>query len=101
MSLFLCSFFGAHLLFHGTGLGGGRRGAYNVPPPRGLRTGKPGKMYAAMIYIGRMRVRINKNKKHILQLSVSRLRSRRLFPWPNTIEYLGFLPPPPGRQRND
>jgi len=23
---------------------------------RGLRTGKPGKMYAAMIYIGRMRV---------------------------------------------
>jgi len=30
-----------------------------VPPPRGLRTGKLGKMYAAMIYIGRMRVRIN------------------------------------------
>jgi len=34
----------------------GKRGACNVPPPRGLRTGKPGKMYAAMIYIGRMRV---------------------------------------------
>jgi len=30
--------------------------ACNEPPPRGLRTGKPGKMYAAMIYIGRMRV---------------------------------------------
>ena len=30
-----------------------------MPPPRGLRTGKLGKMYAAMIYIGRMRVRIN------------------------------------------
>ena len=28
----------------------------NEPPPRGLRTGKRGKMYAAMIYIGRMRV---------------------------------------------
>jgi len=54
--IFLCSFFGAHLLFLGTGLGGGRRGACNVPPPRGLRTGKPGKMYAAIIYIGRMRV---------------------------------------------
>jgi len=31
-------------------------GACNVPPPRGLRTGKLGKMHAAMIYIGRMRV---------------------------------------------
>jgi len=31
-------------------------GACNEPPPRGLRTGKLGKMYAAMIYIGRMRV---------------------------------------------
>jgi len=35
---------------------GGQRGACNVPPPRGLRMGKPGKLYAAMIYIGRMRV---------------------------------------------
>jgi len=43
-----------HLL--GTGLGGGQRGACNVPPPRGLRTGKLCKMYAAMIYIGRMRL---------------------------------------------
>ena len=39
---------------------GGQRGACNVPPPRGLRTGKLGKIYAAMIYIGRMRVWINK-----------------------------------------
>jgi len=31
-------------------------GACNEPPPRGLRTGKPDKMYAAMIYIGRTRV---------------------------------------------
>jgi len=47
----------------GTGLGGGRRGACNVPPLRGLRTGKLGKMYAAMIYIGRTRVCINKKKQ--------------------------------------
>jgi len=40
----------------GKGLGGGQRGACNVPPPRGQRTGKPGKIYAAMIYIGRTRV---------------------------------------------
>jgi len=58
-SLFLCHFplwFLWCAPIFGTGLGGGRRGAGNVPPPRGLRTGKPGKMYAAMIYIGRMRV---------------------------------------------
>jgi len=45
--------------------GPGRRakgGACNEPPPRGLRTRKLGKMYAAMIYIGRMRVRLNKKK---------------------------------------
>jgi len=58
---FLCSFL--NLLSLGTGLGGRQRGACNAPPPRGLRTGKPGKMYAAMIYIGRMRVWLNKNKK--------------------------------------
>jgi len=51
---FVISWCAPHL--PGTGLGGGRRGACNVPPPRGLRTGKLGKMYAAMIYIGRMRV---------------------------------------------
>jgi len=32
----------------------GKRGACNKLPLQ--RTGKPGKMYAAMIYIGRMRV---------------------------------------------
>jgi len=41
--------------FSGDRPGGGQRGACNEPPPRGLLTGKPGKMYA-MIYIGRMRV---------------------------------------------
>ena len=34
----------------------GQREACNEPLLRGLRTGKPGKMYAAMTYIGRMRV---------------------------------------------
>jgi len=34
------TFLGAHLLFLGTGLGGGQRGACNVPPLRGQRTGK-------------------------------------------------------------
>jgi len=37
---FLCDFLGAHLLFLGTGLGGGQRGACNVPPSRGKRMGK-------------------------------------------------------------
>ena len=36
--LFLCNFFGAYHIL-GTGLGGGQRGACNVPPPRGQRTG--------------------------------------------------------------
>ena len=53
---FLCDFFGAPSIFLGQAWAEGKRGACNVPPPRGLRTGKPGKMYAAMIYIGRMRV---------------------------------------------
>ena len=61
--LSLCQVPWTRLLFLGTGLGGGQRGACNEPPLCGLRTGKPGKMYAAMIYIGRMRVRLNK-KKH-------------------------------------
>ena len=42
--------------------GGGQRGACNEPPPRGLRTGKPGKMYAAMMNIGRTRVPMIKQK---------------------------------------
>ena len=50
----LSSSFGAFISFLGTGLGGGQREACNEPPLRGLRTGKPGKMYAAKIYIGRM-----------------------------------------------
>ena len=33
----------------GTGLGGGRRGACNVPPPRGQRMGKTDKMHAAIV----------------------------------------------------
>jgi len=36
-----------HLL--GTGLDGGQSGACNVPPPRGQRTGKTDKMYAAIV----------------------------------------------------
>jgi len=50
------SFLGAFISFLGTGLGGGQREACNEPPLRGLRRGKPGKMYTAMIYRGRMRV---------------------------------------------
>jgi len=38
------------------GPGGGHKGSLQRAAERGLRTGKPGKMYAAMIYIGRMRV---------------------------------------------
>jgi len=41
----------------------GKRGACNVPPPRGQRTGELRKMYAAMIYKSRMRVTMNKKKK--------------------------------------
>ena len=44
----------------GTGLGGGQRGACNVPPLRGLRTGKRTVNTLAMISLGRMRV-MNKN----------------------------------------
>ena len=54
--LFFCLVPWALLLFLGTGLGGGQREACNEPPLRGLWTGKPGKMYAAMVYIGQMRV---------------------------------------------
>jgi len=43
----------------------GKRGACNVPPPRGQRTGELRKMYAAMIYKSRMRVTMNKKKKKI------------------------------------
>ena len=69
---FLSSFPWAHLLFLGTSQGGGQRGACNEPPARGLRTGKLGKMYAAMIYIGRMRVDIiNKKKKKKLVSQIS------------------------------
>jgi hypothetical protein len=57
---FLLSFF--YLL--GTGLGRGQRGACNVPPSRGLRTGKPDSLYLAMIYLGRMRVMNKQKKKH-------------------------------------
>jgi len=44
---FLCDFLGR--IYLGTGLGGGQRGACNVPPPRGQRTGKTDKMYAAIV----------------------------------------------------
>ena len=53
---FLCLFLWTHLLSLGKGLGGGQKGACDEPAPRGLRPGKLGKMYAAMIYLGRMRV---------------------------------------------
>jgi len=35
---FFCNYLGA-FYFLGQGLGGGQRGACNVPPPRGQRTG--------------------------------------------------------------
>jgi len=38
------------------GPGGGHKGSLQRAASRGLRTGKLGKMYAAMIYIGGMRV---------------------------------------------
>ena len=45
----LSHFLGAHHIFLGQALAEGKRGTCNEPPPRGLRTGKPGKMHAAMI----------------------------------------------------
>ena len=48
VSTFLCDSLGATYLL-GTGLGGGQRGACNVPPPRGQRARKAGKMYAAIV----------------------------------------------------
>ena len=50
------NFLGRLDFFMGQAWAEGKRGACNEPPLRGLRTGKLGKMYAAMIYIGRMRV---------------------------------------------
>ena len=50
------NFLGRVYSFLGQAWAEGKRGACNERPLRGLRTGKPGKMYAAMIYIGRMRV---------------------------------------------
>jgi len=58
-------FFLCHFLRHfpwcavitsGTGPGGGNKGSLQRAASRGLRTGEPRKVYAAMIYIGRMRV---------------------------------------------
>jgi len=48
----------------GAGLGGGQRGACNVPPPRGQRTGNLGKMYAAILE--RLNASMNKQKKNIV-----------------------------------
>ena len=56
------NFLGRVFSFSGQAWGEGKRGACNEPLLRGLRTGKLGKMYAAMIYIGRMRVRVSKKK---------------------------------------
>ena len=52
----LSSSLGAFISFLATGQAGGQREACNEPPLHGLRTGKPGKMYAAIIYRGRMLV---------------------------------------------
>jgi len=48
LSLF-CYFLGVLDIFVGQAWAEGKMGACNVPPPRGLRTWKLGKMYAAMI----------------------------------------------------
>jgi len=46
------NFLGRLYCFLGQAWAEGKRGACNEPPLRGLLTGKLGKMYAAMIYIG-------------------------------------------------
>jgi len=56
------NFLGPHLLSLGTVLGGGQRGVCNVPSPCRLRTGKLGKMYTAMIYMGGSHATMNKIK---------------------------------------
>ena len=54
---FLCHFPWCAVISSGTGPpGGGYKGNLQRAASRGLRRGEPGKMYAAMIYIGRMRV---------------------------------------------
>jgi len=47
-------FLGRVYSFLGQAWAEGKRRACNEPPLRGLQTGRPGKMYAAMICIGQM-----------------------------------------------
>jgi len=49
--------------FLGTGLGGGQRGACNVPPPRGQQTGGMDNWRAAIVYVDRLHASMNKLKK--------------------------------------